>query len=92
MTRRERILRAVSAITGGFWLAVDHLRGDTPEFEDAQVPPPSVPFPCPMCDRSLATDLMHIHGDEAYWLAEHDGAILITDLAGGDTFIVGGAE
>lgn len=87
MTRRERLLRAASAITGGLWLAVDHLRGDTPD--EAEVPL-LVEHPCPMCPGSLAEG-PHFHGRDVFWLGEH-GSILLTDLRGGDEFVIGGTE
>lgn len=90
MKRGERFLRALAALTGGAWLAIDHLRGDTPTMP-VNVPAPSVKQPCPMCPGSLA-DGPHFHGEDAFWPCEH-GVILLTDLAGGDPFVIpGGAE
>lgn len=89
MTRRERLLRAASAITGGLLLALDHLRGDTPGDDEPDIPL-LVAHPCPMCPGSLAEG-PHFHGADVFWMGER-GSILLTDRAGGDTFVIGGAE
>lgn len=88
MTRYERLLRAASAITGGILLAWDHLHGHTPSDDEPDLP--LVSDPCPMCDGSLAEG-PHFHGTDVFWMGEH-GSILLTDRAGGDTFVIGGAE
>lgn len=90
---RERLIRAGAAVAAGLWIAVEHLRdrpATQPEAE-VRVAPARVAFPCPMCPGSL-NEGPHFHGADVFWPTEHDGAIIITDRAGGDTYIVGGAE
>lgn len=84
MISREQIARAIGAIAAGFAIAFEHLR-------EPVEPDPSEPTGgCPICHRPLTEP--HVHDLDVFWPTDEAGVILITDLAGGDTFVVGGAE
>ena len=82
-----RLLRAAAALTAGLAVALDHIRDRYHDQPDVA----PVRWRCPMCDGSLA-DTPHVHELDVFWATDEEGVILITDLQGGDTFVVGGAE
>lgn len=91
MTRR-RLRDAVTAVTGGLLLAVDHLRGDTPQMESVAVPPPGiVNHPCPSCGCTLDHG-PHLHDDAVIWPTADDDIVLVTKLDGTDPIEIGGDQ
>lgn len=76
-----RLARAVGALAAGLAIAWEHLTDRAPEPSPTR---PTAPWMCPLCERPLTADSMHVHGIDAVWTTEIEGMVLFTNLAGGN--------